>query len=384
MHNFTYYNPTRVVFGPKSIAQLSELLPTEGVILMVMGTGSVKKNGVYEQVEAALGGRKVVEFEGVEPNPEYEICMKAVETARAVGATFLLSVGGGSVLDAVKFIASALKFEGDEPWDILEKGTPVTDAMPLGCVLTLPATGSEVNGNSVVSRRARGQKLAFSSPKVMPQFSILDPATTLTLSERQTANGIVDTFVHVMEQYLTYDVVTPLQDRQAEAILKTLVEIAPRLRKDPQDLGARSTLMWCAANALNGLLGCGTVQDWSTHVIGHELTALHGLDHARTLAIVLPAMMKHQRAQKRDKIIQFGKRVWDITGLSDDETIDKAVAATETFFAEAGCPTTLSAYDLSIESCLPAAAKLAERGMVIGERGDIDPKAVEAILRLAV
>lgn len=382
MKNFTYYNPVKVVFGSNTIMQVGRLIPNDSTIMVVMGTGSIKKNGVYDKVMRALNGKNVVEFSGIEPNPEYEKCMDAVKLAKEKDVTFLLSVGGGSVLDATKFISAALKFEGEEPWDILEKGAAVKAAVPIGCVLTLPATGSEVNGNSVVSRRAKGQKLAFGSPKVMTQFSILDPATTVTLDERQTANGIVDAFVHVMEQYLTFDVNTPLQDRQAEAILSTLVELSPQVKASPEDIDVRGNVMWCASNALSTLINCGTVQDWSTHVIGHEITALHGLDHAQTLAIVFPAMMEHQRKQKGQKIVQYAQRVWGITGSNDDEIIDKCIAQTKQFFEETGCPTSLAAYNLTPADCMTIPGVLASRGMVIGERKDIGEKEVEAILTL--
>lgn len=381
MRDFTFYNPVKVVFGASAFVSLRRFIPDDVPVMLTMGGGSIKNNGVYDKVKTALKNKNIIEFGGIEPNPEYEVCMKAVNIAKAESVGYFLSVGGGSVLDATKLIAAAMEFEGD-PWDILEKSAPIKSALPIGCVLTLPATGSEVNGNSVISRRATGQKLAFSSPLVMPQFSILDPTCTLTLSERQTANGIVDAFVHVMEQYLTFDVHTALQDRQAEAILKTLVDVAPQIKENPTDLNHRATIMWCASNALNGVLGCGTVEDWATHMIGHELTALHNLDHARTLAIVLPAVMKHQRKQKAGKIIQYGRRVWHLTGLSDEEIIDKAIAKTEAFFNAVGCPTTLSAYDLSVESCLPAAEKLAKREAMLGEHQDIGKEQVEAILQL--
>ncbi|MBN2339842.1 MAG: iron-containing alcohol dehydrogenase [Deltaproteobacteria bacterium] len=382
MKNFTYYNPVKVAFGSDALKKMGELLPQDGTIMMTMGKGSIRKNGVYDKVKKALAGREVVEFEGIEPNPEYENCMNAVKLAKEKNVSFLLSVGGGSVLDATKFIAAALHFEGADPWDICEKGAPVTGATPIGCVLTLPATGSEVNGNSVISRRGKGQKLAFSSPLVMTQFSILDPATTLSLDARQTANGIVDAFVHVMEQYLTYDVNTPLQDRQAEAILSTLVELSPKVRATPNDVAVRGNVMWCASNALSNLINCGTVQDWSTHIIGHEITALHGLDHAQTLAIVLPAIMQHQRKQKGGKIVQYAKRVWAIDGADDDEIIDQCIAKTKAFFEETGCPTSLSAYNLTPDDCMKIPGILAGRGMIIGERADIGEKEVEAILRL--
>ncbi|MBN2530645.1 MAG: iron-containing alcohol dehydrogenase [Deltaproteobacteria bacterium] len=382
MKSFTYYNPVKVVFGTDSFESLAKLLPAEGKIMVTMGMGSIRKNGVYDRVMSALAGKDIVEFEGIEPNPEYEKCMEAVRIARSENVRFFLSVGGGSVLDATKFIAAAVLFEGMDPWDILEKGAEIKSALPIGCVLTLPATGSEVNGNSVVSRRAEGKKLAFGSPKVMPQFSILDPSVTLTLDARQTANGIVDAFVHVMEQYLTYDVNTPLQDRQAEAILSTLVELSFQVRQSPDDVDVRANIMWCASNALNMLINCGTVQDWSTHVIGHEITALHGIDHARTLAIVLPANMRHQRKQKGKKIVQYAKRVWGITGQNDEETIDKCIEKTKQFFEETGCPTSLAAYGLKPSDCESISRTLAERGMVIGERGDIGQAEVDAIIEL--
>lgn len=384
MQNFTYYNPVKIVFGSDGLAQLQSLLPNDETIMVVMGKGSIKANGVYDKVQKALQGKEFVEFWGIEPNPEYEKCMEAVKLAKEKNVAYLLSVGGGSVLDATKFIAAALKFEGDEPWDILEKGAPVNDALPIGCVLTLPATGSEVNGNSVVSRRQKGQKLAFSSPNVMAQFSILDPATTTTLDARQTANGIVDAFVHVMEQYLTYDVDTPLQDRQAEAILSTLVELSPKVKAAPNDINIRGHIMWCASNALSTLIGCGAVQDWSTHVIGHEITALHGIDHAQTLAIVLPAMMNHQRKQKGQKIVQYAKRVWSIEGGSDDEIIDKCIVQTKKFFEETGCPTSLAAYKLTAQDCMSIPKTLADRETAIGERQDIGEKEIEAIIQLCV
>ncbi len=382
MKDFTYYNPVKVVFGANAIERLADLVPPQAKVLLVTGTGSIRTNGVYDRVMKGLSGRKVVEYSGIEPNPEYEKCMEAVMRVRESGATFLLSVGGGSVLDATKFIAVAAPWKKGDPWDIVEKSAPVEDALPIGCVLTLPATGSEVNGNSVISRRAKGQKLAFSTPMVMPVFSLLDPATTLSLSWRQTANGIVDAFVHVMEQYLTYDVDTRLQDRQAEAILSTLIEVAPRLKADPADLNARATLMWAASNALNNLINCGTVQDWSTHVIGHELTALHGLDHAQTLAIVLPAVMRHQKAQKGQKIAQFGQRVLGISGATQDEIVERTIAATAAFFEEVGIPTRLGSWGLTVEQCLPAAAAIGGRDGHIGEHQDIGENEVAAILHL--
>ena len=383
MNNFTYYNPVKLVFGKGQIAELSKLVDSKQRVMLLAGAGSIKKNGVYDQVKSALSEHDIVEFWGIQPNPEYSKCMEAVQIAQNENVDFLLSVGGGSVLDATKFIAVALDYEGGDPWEVLAGGASFRSAAPIGCVLTLPATGSEGNGNSVISRRDRYQKLAFSSHKVMPQFSILDPETTLTLDARQTANGIVDAFVHTTEQYLTYDVNTPLQDRQAEAILSTLIEQAPRIKANPDDYNIRANIMWCATQALNSLIGSGVIQDWATHMIGHELTVLHGLDHAQTLAIVLPALLKHQKKQKAEKLLQYGKRVWRIDESFADTAIDQTIQKTAAFFESVGNPTRLSAYGLTVESCLIAAERLSDRVGKIGERQDIGKEEIEAILKLA-
>lgn len=382
MWNFTYHNPVKIVFGKGAIAELANLVPQDQKIMMTYGGGSIKRNGVYDQVVAALKGRQLVEFGGIEPNPRYETLMRAVAQVKAEGIGFLLAVGGGSVLDGTKFIAAAVKYTGDDPWDILAREAPVAAALPLGAVLTLPATGSEMNGNAVISRESTREKLSFSSPLVYPRFSILDPETTYSLSARQVANGIVDTFVHVAEQYLTYSVNAPLQDRQAEAILLTLIEEAPKVKANPQDYDVRANLMWCATQALNGMIGCGVPQDWATHTIGHELTAFFGLDHGQTLAIVLPAVLKHQRARKTGKLIQYAQRVWGIQGLSDEETVDAAIAKTEEFFRSVGNPTRLSDYGIKLADCRPIVERFKERGWTFGEHKAIGAQEVGEILAL--
>ena len=328
-----------------------------------------------------LQGREVLEFPGIEPNPLYETCMKAVEVVKAEGVDFLLAVGGGSTLDGTKFIAAAAKFDGADPWDMLDKGAPFSEAVPLGSVLTLPATGSEMNPFSVVSRKSTGQKLAFSNPCLHPQFSILDPETTFSLPERQVRNGIVDAFVHVFEQYMTYDVKAPLLDRQSEAVLQTLVEVAPIVRENPTDYDARATIMWCATNALNCSLGCGVPQDWTTHMIGHELTAAAGTDHAQTLALVLPAVLSHQRKNKGTKLLQYGKRVWGIEG-EGDATIDAIIARTADFFKETGMSMTFSECGITKEHCETAAKAIGARGAKLGEHQNIGEKEVAEILAL--
>lgn len=341
--NFTYQNPVKIVFGKGTIAKLPELIPAGTKVLIAYGGGSIKKNGVYDQVVAALKGYETIEFGGIEPNPRFETCMKAVELAQQEKVGFILAVGGGSVLDGVKFIAAAALFEGEDKWQIMESAR-VNQAIPLGSVLTLPATGSEMNQASVVSREETKQKQAFFSPHVYPKFSILDPETTYSLPLRQTGNGIVDTYAHTLEQYITYPVDAQIQDRWAESIMKTLVEIGPKVLENPNDYSLRANLMWAATCALNGIIGVGVPQDWATHGIGHELTAVFGLDHGQTLAVVFPALLRHQKEAKRGKLLQYADRVWELTGGSEDERIEKAIELTEEFFQSVGVPTKLSDY----------------------------------------
>lgn len=382
MNNFNYHNPTRLVFGRGSVPALSRLIPPEARVLLLYGGGSIKRNGVYSQVEEALGGRTFLSFGGIEPNPDHDTCLQAVDLARKEGVDFLLSVGGGSVLDGTKYIAAAIPFEGD-PWDILEKGAPVRRAVALGAVLTLPATGSEANGYSVVSRRTTKQKLAFGSPLVYPLFSILDPLTTCSLDQRQTANGIVDAFMHCIEQYMTYPVNAPLQDRQAEAVMLTLIEEGPKALRQPEDYDARANVMWACTCALNGTLGLGVPQDWSTHLIGHELTAFFGIDHARTLAVVGPALLRRQKEGKRQKLIQWSRRVWGITGRDEDTAIESGLQAMEAFFNALGVPTRLRDHGVEVAQALPIADRFAGKKGV-GERGDIDADRVREILQASV
>jgi NADP-dependent alcohol dehydrogenase len=306
--------------------------------------------------------------------------MKAIELVKSENVDFLLAVGGGSVLDATKFIAAGAKYEGEDPWDFLAKFVPVTAALPIGAVLTLPATGSEMNGNSVITKAATQEKKAFGSPFVMPQFSILDPECVFTLPDRQVANGIVDAFVHVFEQYLTYEVNSPLQDRFAEGILTTLIEEGPKVLKDRNDYESAANFMWSATMALNGLIAVGVPQDWATHQIGHELTAFHGIDHARTLAIVLPGVMKIKRDAKADKILQYGERIWGITEGSKDERIDLAIAKTIEFFESVGIPTTLPEYDVPAETIGKITSRFENSKFKLGEKRDIDHKEIELIL----
>ena len=383
MNNFIYQNPVKIVFGKGQIAKLPELIDANKTILMTYGGGSIKKNGVYDQVKKALAGRKLLEFGGIEPNPRYETLMKAAEVCKKEGVSFLLSVGGGSVLDGTKFIALAAKYKAGDPWDILAKQAPANEAIPLGCILTLPATGSEMNSGFVISREATKEKLAAFNPNVFPLFSILDPETTFTLSKDQTANGIVDAFVHVMEQYMTYPVYAPLQDRQSEAILLTLIEEAPKVMENPQDYNTRAAIMWTATQALNGLIACGVPQDWATHMIGHELTAFYGLDHGKTLAIVLPGVFRHQLKNKEKKLLQYGQRVWKINPTKPDAAL-KAIDKTEKFFRSVGIKTKLSEYGIGKEKFSEIADRFRRRGMRLGEHQAIGPEQVIEILNLCL
>lgn len=383
MYNFEYKNPAKVIFGKGNISRLTAEIPANERILLTYGGGSIFKNGVYDQVKKALEGFDLVEFGGIEANPTYETCMKAVEVVRREKTGFLLAVGGGSVIDGTKFIAAAALYENGDPWDILsgKDKNPVTRALPVGTVLTLPATGSEMNGNSVISRASTQEKMSFGSSAVIPCFSILDPETVFSLPDRQVANGVVDAFVHVMEQYLTYPVNSPLQDRMAEGILHTLIEEGPKILRNRRDYEAAANFMWSATMALNGLIGQGVPQDWATHGIGHELTAFHGIDHACTLAIVLPGVMNIRRKEKEAKILQYGKRIWGITEGTTGEKIDKAISRTIEFFEQMGTPTTLSWYGVTDSTIDKIEKRFASRNTLLGEKRDIDSSVTRAILR---
>ena len=382
MNNFEYCNPTRILFGKGKIADLAREVPADAKVLVTYGGGSIRANGVYEQVKAALAAHRWLEFGGVEPNPRYETLMRAVDVVRREGVTMLVAVGGGSVADGTKFIAAAARFDGD-PWDILDREAEVKSAVPLGVVLTLPATGSESNSFAVISKAATQQKRAFGSAHCYPRFAVLDPETTYTLPARQVGNGVVDAFVHTIEQYLTYPASAPLQDRLAEAILQTLIEVGPDALAKPRDYDTRATVMWSATLALNGLIGCGVPQDWSTHMIGHELTAVYGLDHAQTLAVVLPGIWRNRKADKREKLLQFAHRVWQVEAADEDAAIEAAIARTEAFFAAMGVATRLRDYGVdSGEAASAIASRLEARGArKLGERESVTPAVVHEVLR---
>lgn len=384
MDNFTYHNPTRLHFGRGQIKTLASELPAKARVLLVAGGGSIKSNGVLEQCRAALGDRVVQELWGVEANPDYDTLMRGVALCREQQLDWVLAVGGGSVLDGAKFICAAVPFEG-EPWEILRRtGANVTSALPLGTVLTLPGTGSEANAAAVISRRTHREKLHFISPHVFPRFSVLDPTTTFSLPARQIANGVADAFTHVIEQYLTHPVEAAIQDRFAESVLRVLIEHGAATVAQPDSYPERANIVWAATWALNGAIGCGVPQDWASHMIGHELTALHGIDHARTLAVVLPSLLQAQRATKRAKLLQFADRVWDLGEGGEEARIDAVIAKTRGFYEGLGLPTRLRDHEVSADTAAEVAQRLAARGMTaLGEHADLTPARVEALLRAA-
>lgn len=350
MFNFEFQNPTRIVFGQETVAQLDSLVPASARVMVLYGRESAERYGTLAEVRSALGLRERFEFGGIEPNPTFETLMRAVELARAEKVDFLLAVGGGSVIDGTKFVAAATLIATD-PWQILETyGAVVTQALPFGAVLTLPATGSEMNNGAVVTRKSTKTKAYFTSPRVFPQFSILDPTKTYTLPARQLANGVIDSFVHVIEQYLTFPAEGHVQDRFAEGLLQTLIEIGPKVVSEPADYNSRANLMWAATMAVNGLIGAGVPQVWATHLMGHELTAQYDIDHTRTLAIILPSMLHIRRDSKRAKLLQYAERIWNITEGKEDDRVDQAIEKTRMFFENLGVKTSLTDYDI------PAAA----------------------------
>jgi NADP-dependent alcohol dehydrogenase len=385
MQNFEYFNPTRIVFGQGSVLRLDTLIPATARVLLMYGGGSAERNGTLAEVRTALGNRSVHEFGGIEPNPRFDTLMRAVGLAREEKIDFLLAVGGGSVIDGSKFVAAAVAYPGDA-WEILASfGQTVKSALPLGAVLTLAATGSEMNNNAVVTHEASQTKAFFASPLVYPQFAVLDPEKTYTLPTRQLGNGVVDAFTHVMEQYLTYPVDARVQDRYAEGLLQTLIELGPQVVREPADYASRANLMWAATQALNGLIGAGVPQDWATHLAGHELTMLHGLDHAQTLAVLLPAMLEVRREGKRDKLLQYASRVWHISDGSEDERISAVIEKTRNFFDSLGVKTRLRDYGVTARDIDALVAQLQKHGMTaLGERGDVTPEVSRRIFELSL
>ena len=378
---FSYLNPTRIQFGQKQIAALRTLIPKTQKVLVVYGGGSIKKNGVYDQVSEALSDHDWLEFAGVGANPTIEVLDKAVAIVKEQDVDFILGVGGGSVIDGVKYIAAAAKYDG-AGWDILQGKHKVTQAIPLGAVLTLPATGSESNSASVVSKAATQEKLAFTAPAVQPKFAVMDPDVMKTLPPRQLVNGIVDAWVHTCEQYLTFPADAMVQDGYAEALLKNLRELGSNF--DKQDDNWRANLMWTANQALNGLIGSGVAQDWATHMFGHELTALYGVDHARSLAIIQPSLLRNQLATKRAKLEQMGRNVFALE--AGDDLALRTIDAIEEFYHSLDVATQLTEHGDDKAAAVEAVLKqLKNHGMLaIGEHGAITPKQSQEILEHAI
>jgi NADP-dependent alcohol dehydrogenase len=388
MLNFDFYNPTRIFFGKDRLGSIDKYIPVDAKVLITFGGGSAKKSGLIDKVKAVLGERKVFEFGGIEPNPHYETLVKAADLVRDESIDFILAIGGGSVIDGTKFIALASHYQGDAT-DLLKYGfTPipfdvVSRVVPFGVVLTLPATGSEMNNGAVISYNHG--KFAVMCELTYPKFSVLDPTLTYSLPKVQVANGIVDTFVHTTEQYLTFPAGGMIQDRFAEGILQTLVEIGPTSIAEPENYIIRANHVWCSTLALNGLIGAGVPQDWATHMIGHEITAMFGIDHGQTLAIVLPALLEVQREQKREKLLQYASRVWNITEADEEKKIDLAIKKTRQFFESLGIKTRLSEYGVKPEAVPALVAQLKAHGMVaLGEKGAITPEVSQKILENAL
>ncbi len=387
MLNFELYNPTNYIFGKNQMQKLSTLIPNKAKVLLVYGGGSIFKNGIHEQIIKNLDGFEILEFGGVEPNPRFQTLMKAVEIVKTQNITFVLAVGGGSVIDGVKFISGATNYEGNH-LDILKNRVLFTDlskVIPFGVVLTLPATGSEMNSGSVVTIEATKEKLVLGGSALFPKFSICDPTVITSLPKRQLQNGVIDAFTHVLEQYLTYPHDAILQDRISESILQTLVEIGPNVVENPTDYKLASNFMWCATMALNGLIQKGVPSDWATHMIGHELTALYEIDHARTLAIIAPSLYKVMFETKKQKLAQFGERVFNVTGNTTEEKANEAIEKIVAFFHEMGMKTKLSENTANYHKTADFIAnRFTERGWkALGEKQNITPQKVKEIVEMS-
>lgn len=380
MNNFVFQNPTKLVFGKGEIKRLSKLIDKNKKILITYGGGSIKRNGVYEQVMQALEGYDIVEFSGIEANPDYSTLMKAVDICKTQNIDFILAVGGGSIIDGTKFIATAAKFEGEDAWDILSKKERLPKPMDFASVLTLPATASEMNNGAVISRRDRQEKLAFHNPEGYPKFSILDPDVVLSLPAKQISNGIVDIYAHTLEQYLTTCLDTKVMDRWAESLLLTLIDEAPELLSENPSYDSRANFMLTATMGLNGFISMGVDEDWATHMIGHELTALCGLDHGETLAIVHPGVMDIMRKEKHGKLLQYARRVWNITIENEEQAIDEAIERTENFFRSIGKKTRLSEYGIGDDVIETIVERFKQRGWNVGEHGIVTPEKTRLIL----
>jgi NADP-dependent alcohol dehydrogenase len=385
MNNFEFKNPTKIIFGKDKIANLAKEIPANAKILMLYGGGSIKSNGIYDQAKKAISAFEVVEFGGIPANPEYAVLLEALQIIKTQKITFLLAIGGGSVIDGTKFLSAAAVYEGETPWEILTGGKPILKGMPFGAVLTLPATGSEMNSGFVLTRKETKEKLASGGPALYPQFSILDPQVVSSIPQKQIANGLADAFTHVLEQYMTYPSDSLLQDRFAESILQTLVEVAPAILKNASDYNAASNFMWSCTMALNGLIGQGVPQDWAVHMMGHELTALFGIDHARTLAIIAPSHYRYNIETKKDKLAQYAERVWGVTDGTTEEKAKAGIDKTEDFFHSLGIKTKLSEYTSDYAGTAEIVSKrFTDRGWLgLGEHRKLAPVDAAKIIEMS-
>ncbi len=384
MLNFEFKNPTKIIFGKDQISKLSREIPKDANILMIYGGGSIKKNGVYEQVISALEGYQLTEFGGVPANPEYEVLLEALQVIKDKNINYLLAVGGGSVIDGTKFLSAAANYDG-EAWDILKNSivTKEGKGMPFASVLTLPATASEMNSGAVISRRATGEKLAMGGPGLFPQFSILDPEVIRSIPKNQIANGIADAYTHVLEQYMTFPTGATLQDRFAESVILSLQDVAPKVMGDTFDYDAAANFMWSCTMALNGLIGKGVPQDWAVHSMGHELTAQYGIDHARTLAIVAPQHYHYYFDKKKEKLAQYAERVWNISEGSIDDKAIKAIDKMVEFFHSLGINTKLSDYTQDYAGTAEKVQTAFEsRGWLLGENKMVTPEDAKNIVAM--
>ncbi len=385
MLNFEFKNPTKIIFGKGEIQKLKNEIPNDARVLILYGGGSIKSNGIYEQVLSALEGFQTEEFGGIPANPEYEVLMDALRMIQEKNINYLLAVGGGSVIDGTKFLAAASLYDGD-PWEILKKPVRIFEgqALPFSTVLTLPATGSEMNSGYVISRRETGEKLSSGGPGLFPQVSVLDPEVVRSIPKKQIANGIADAYSHVLEQYMTYPTSATLQDRFSESIMQTLQEIAPKMLGEDFDYDAAANFMWCCTMALNGLIAKGVPTDWAVHAMGHELTAQFGIDHARTLAIIAPSHYRFNLESKKEKLAQYAERIWGITEGSTEEKAENGIRRMEAFFHSIGIPTRLSEYTTAYDGCAERVEKtFTERNWMLGEYRKLSPQDAKQIVQMS-
>lgn len=382
MRNFNYYNPVKIIFGKGRLEEIGEYIPKSSKIMITYGGGSIKNNGIYESLMNKLSGFSIIEFGGIEPNPHYETLMKGVDIARKEEVEFIIAVGGGSVIDGTKFISAAIPYKGEDEWNIVKNREVISKAIPFGVVLTLPATGSEMNSGAVITKSATKDKLAFSSEKLFPQFSILDPVFAYSLPKRQLSNGLIDSFVHILEQYLGFDDKSYVSERFSEGLLRNIIDLSSTISSANNiSYDDMANFMWTATMALNGLIACGVKEDWATHMIGHELTALYGLDHAVSLAIVLPGLLDFVKTSRRQKLLQYAYRVWDIDIKNEDKAISEVIMKTEELFTNIGIKTKFSDYGIGIEVIEKVKEKFLGRGVkYISMLKDVEVDDINVIL----